>query len=259
MKQLDRRHEAQAEIARDRQLLKRMQSLLDEADARAEDYADEVGDEEADDEWKELFAMPVVEEKVVSAAGTQEPAQVQVDEPLKAPVEGVDRLTATTTIPAATTTTSTPAPAPTQPPSTLRNRHPAQQPPNQSHATTAKTTSSKPSPQTTKLQETEHSLSAQRTEQEDLTGSLLSLAGQLKASSQSFQATLDNEKSMLDRAVTGIDKTSSTMEAAGKRMGMLRKMSEGKGWWGRMMLYAWIFGLWIVAILIVFVGPKMRF
>lgn len=64
---------------------------------------------------------------------------------------------------------------------------------------------------------------------------------------------------MLDRAVTGMDKTTTTMEAAGKRMGMLRKMSEGKGWWGRMMLYAWIFGLWVVAILIVYVGPKLRF
>jgi hypothetical protein len=49
------------------------------------------------------------------------------------------------------------------------------------------------------------------------------------------------------------------MEAAGKRMGMLRRMTEGKGWFGRMMLYAWIAGLWVVAILLVFVGPKFRF
>jgi hypothetical protein len=96
-------------------------------------------------------------------------------------------------------------------------------------------------------------------EQEDLTSSLLTLASQLKSSSQSFQSTLEGEKSALDRAVSGIDRTSSTMEAAGKRMGMLRKMTEGKGLWGRMMLYAWIFGLWVVAILIVYVGPKLRF
>jgi hypothetical protein len=49
------------------------------------------------------------------------------------------------------------------------------------------------------------------------------------------------------------------MEAAGKRMGLLKRMSEGKGWWGRIMLYAWIGGLWVVAILLVFVGPKLRF
>jgi hypothetical protein len=81
----------------------------------------------------------------------------------------------------------------------------------------------------------------------------------LKSSSQSFQSTLEGEKSALDRAVSGIDRTSATMEAAGRRMGMLRKMTEGQGLWGRMMLYAWIFGLWVVAILIVYVGPKLRF
>jgi hypothetical protein len=96
-------------------------------------------------------------------------------------------------------------------------------------------------------------------EQEDLTSSLLTLASQLKSSSKTFQSTLEGEKSALDRAVSGIDRTSTTMGAAGKRMGLLRKMTEGKGWWGRMMLYAWIFGLWVVAILIVFVGPKLRF
>lgn len=85
------------------------------------------------------------------------------------------------------------------------------------------------------------------------------MASQLKSHSQTFQETLENEKDALERAALGMDKTSSTMEAAGKRMGMLRRMTEGKGWWGRMMLYAWIFGLWIVAILIVFVGPKLRF
>ena len=42
-------------------------------------------------------------------------------------------------------------------------------------------------------------------------------------------------------------------------MGLLTRMSEGEGWLGRMMLYAWIGGLWIVAIALVFVGPKFRF
>lgn len=49
------------------------------------------------------------------------------------------------------------------------------------------------------------------------------------------------------------------MEAAEKRMGLLRRMTEGKGWWGRMMLYAWIVAGWVLAILIVFAGPKLRF
>jgi hypothetical protein len=49
------------------------------------------------------------------------------------------------------------------------------------------------------------------------------------------------------------------MEVAGKRMGTLTRMAEGKGWLGRAMMYLWIFGLWIVALVIVFVGPKLRF
>ena len=49
------------------------------------------------------------------------------------------------------------------------------------------------------------------------------------------------------------------MEAAGNRMGALRRMTEGKGWWGRIRLYAIIAALWVAAFLLVFVGPKLRF
>lgn len=235
-----------------------MQSLLDEEDARAEDNDDETDEVEGEDEWKELFAKPIVEERVISTAGTRVQRDRQPEE-----VRDMEEAQISTTTTTATTTTSTPTPT-TAPSSTLRNRQPTQEPPSNPPATaTAKTTGRRISPsphhKDPKLEATEQSLSTQRLEQEDLTSSLLSLASQLKASSQSFQSTLDNEKSVLDRAVTGMDKTTSTMEAAGQRMGMLRKMSEGKGWWGRMMLYGWIFGLWLVAVLIVFVGPKMRF
>lgn len=243
---------------RDRQLLKRIQNVLDEEDARAGDYEDE-GDDEVDDEWKELFTKPVAEERVISTAGGRGPTTGQVDKGLG---DEIGETTASTT-PAATTTT-VPAPTSTSPPepaSTLRNRQPRAQP----SQPAASTTSSQPTPappsrpQPSKHQQTDAVFTAQRSEQEDLTSSLLTLATQLKDSSKSFHSLLENDKSALERAAVGIDKTSSTMEAAGRQMGMLRKMSEGKGWWGRMMLYAWIFGLWVVAILIVFVGPKMRF
>ncbi|KAJ5331498.1 hypothetical protein N7476_001281 [Penicillium atrosanguineum] len=240
LKQPDRRHEAQVEIARDKQLLKRIQGVIDEEDARADNDA-EAEDVEADDEWKDLFSQPI--EQVVPA---QAQSEVRIDQK---PDKDIKEITIPT-IP--TTNASPPAPAATTPPSTLRNRR------NQDTAQdTAKATGRNSSPN--KLESTEQALTTDRMEQEDLTSSLLSLASQLKASSHSFQATLENEKSVLDRAVTGIDKTSTTMEAAGQRMGMLRKMSEGKGWWGRMMLYGWIFGLWLVAVLIVFIGPKLRF
>lgn len=148
---------------------------------------------------------------------------------------------------AAATSTATVAPTPT-----LRNRHNNSQP-----TTTPKHTSQDQDKDQTHT--TEQALSTDRLEQESLTDSLLSLATQLKTSSSAFHASLENEKSVLDRAVNGLDATTASMNAAEKRMGMLRKMTEGKGWWGRMMLNLWIVALWVVAILIVFVGPKIRF
>ncbi|KAJ5793763.1 hypothetical protein N7457_000362 [Penicillium paradoxum] len=247
LKPLDRKHEAQAEIARDRQLLKRIQIILDEEDAKAEANQDEHYDNE-DDEWKELFSKPVIEKPTVSKNDQRAP--IFKSEPQKGTKKTeYEPVTHTPT----TTTTATPiATAPPAP--TLRNRNktnPAPPPSSETAITTGSNAAN--------LSEKEAALSTHRLEQEDLTSSLLSLASQLKSSSQSFQSTLENEKSALDRAVSGIDRTSTTMEAAGKRMGMLRKMTEGKGLWGRMMLYAWIFGLWVVAILIVYVGPKLRF
>lgn len=85
------------------------------------------------------------------------------------------------------------------------------------------------------------------------------MASALKESSKAFATSLDDEKEILDHANQGMDKNVSGLDAAGKRMGMLRSMSEGKGWWGRIMLYAWIAGLWVVALLVVFVMPKLRF
>ncbi|KAJ5901952.1 hypothetical protein N7495_002480 [Penicillium taxi] len=247
MKVLDRRHEAQSEIARDRQLLKRMQAVLDE-----ETHADEheTDDVDVDAEWNDLLAKPVTGKTITSSEPQSEVNHaINNDGAISSPLATLPSVTSTPT----PTATSLPIPS-----STLRSRtrDPSTTPALDTAMSTARTTGGKPNE---KFVSAEQAISAQRLEQEDLTSSLLSLAGQLKASSHAFHSTLENEKSVLDRAVTGIDKTSSTMEAAGQRMGMLRKMTEGKGWWGRMMLYAWIFGLWVVALLIVFIGPKLRF
>jgi hypothetical protein len=107
--------------------------------------------------------------------------------------------------------------------------------------------------------QTDAVLSHNRSEQEDLTNSLLEMAKQLKQQSIHFSQTLDSDHSVLDRVVSGLDNSSQSMDAAGQRMGTLRRMTEGKGWWDRMKLYAMIFGLWVAAFLIVFVGPKIRF
>ena len=96
-------------------------------------------------------------------------------------------------------------------------------------------------------------------ESTSLTASLLALARSLKASSAAFSTSLDADTEVLSRATEGLDRNATGMEAAGKRMGLLKRMSEGRGWWGRMMLYAWIGGLWALAVLLVFAGPKLRF
>lgn len=112
---------------------------------------------------------------------------------------------------------------------------------------------------TSALQSTERLLGAHSATQETLTSSLLSLSQQLKAQSFAFASSLEDEKTLLDRAGEGLEKNTSGMEVAGKKMGVLRRMSEGRGWWGRILMYAWIFGLWVAVILLVFVGPKLRF
>lgn len=92
-----------------------------------------------------------------------------------------------------------------------------------------------------------------------LTTSLLSLATTLKESSVAFSSSLIDDAEALTRASEGLDRNATGMEVAGKRMGTLRRMAEGRGWWGRMMIYAWIAALWVLALLLVFMMPKLRF
>lgn len=102
-------------------------------------------------------------------------------------------------------------------------------------------------------------LEADSTTQATLTSSLSQLASQLKSNSILFSEALEADKAAMSQASESLDRNADGMATAGKRMGLLRRMNEGQGWWGRMMLYAWIGGLWVVAILLVFVGPKFRF
>lgn len=109
------------------------------------------------------------------------------------------------------------------------------------------------------LQTRESHLAAQEKEQDTIKTSLLSLAQALKQSNLDFSQSLEEEKDVLDRAVKGLDKNALGLEGAERKMGTLRKMTEGQGWWGRVKLYALIAALWIAAFLLVFVGPKLRF
>lgn len=106
---------------------------------------------------------------------------------------------------------------------------------------------------------TEAILDHQRKEQEIVTEDLLRMASHLKLSSQKFGEALQEDKEELGRATEGLGKNELSLEAAARRMGAITKMTEGKGWYGRIMLYAWIYGLMVVLVLVVFVLPKLRF
>jgi hypothetical protein len=142
--------------------------------------------------------------------------------------------------------------------SELRSRKPLQASDNRSAASTTARESlfANRSKETTdpSLSKNETLLSHNRTEQENLTSGLLNLARALKESSMQFSSSLEAEKDVLKRAEGGLDKSSQGMEAAEKKMGTLRRMSEGQGWWGRMKLYVLIAVLWVACFLLVFVG-----
>lgn len=109
------------------------------------------------------------------------------------------------------------------------------------------------------LETTEELMSHNRSEQDALTKGLLGLARSLKESTVNFGASLEAEKDVMKRAEGSLEKSSLGMEAAGRKMGTLRRMSEGQGWWGRVKLYGCIFALWVFLFLVVFLGPKLRF
>ncbi|KXJ94471.1 hypothetical protein Micbo1qcDRAFT_231954 [Microdochium bolleyi] len=106
---------------------------------------------------------------------------------------------------------------------------------------------------------TEAILDHQRAEQDALTENLVRMAASLKKSSQAFSTSLEQEKDVLDATGRSLERNELGLEGASRRMGAIRKMSEGQGWLGRMKLYAMIFGMAVAAVLLVFVMPKLRF
>jgi hypothetical protein len=102
-------------------------------------------------------------------------------------------------------------------------------------------------------------LDRQRAEQEALTGSMLDIAQRLKASTKNISSSLETDKEAVGRAGEGLDRTEKRMESATGRMGVLRKMTEGEGWWGRMMLWIRIGIMFLLVLIIMFVMPKLRF
>lgn len=252
MKRVDRRSEIQTEVGRKRQTLRALEGVLRDVTVQAEAQANRDDDIEKEEYEGEGELVDISDDE--GDLNAPEKTAMEDAQPQPPPPAEEEEKEKTSRDDSATANPPT---------STFRNRGFQRQHP------TATSTSyqthdqpqpiSPPQPDRAQAQTTEQSLSTSRLEHESLTESLLSLATQLKSSSTSFHTSLESEKSVLDRAVDGLDTTTTNMSAAEKRMGTLRRMTEGKGWWGRMMLYAWILGLWLIAILIVFLGPKLRF
>ncbi|KAM3522655.1 hypothetical protein NHJ13051_005528 [Beauveria bassiana] len=232
---------------------------------------DEIDDDSSDEEDLLGGFIPTPSQSATSTAEDTDPQYTPpaIDTEPDSPILQERTMSPPSPPPAPTLATAAPtetAPAPTQTTQTLRGRHGAEK----SAASAATSHSSAraalfanrrktAAPPQTSTATAEAILDQQRAEQDALSDSILKLAGALKASSHRFSSTLEADKEAVSRAGEGMSKTEQSMEAARGRMGTLRKMTEGKGWWGRMILYAWIYGLMVGLVLLVFVFPKLRF
>ncbi|KAF2435253.1 hypothetical protein EJ08DRAFT_675638 [Tothia fuscella] len=221
-----RKHAVQADLQSKRELIKRLQIRLQELNQLEED-SDSESDDEEEDESNPSYAPA----KNASSGLDREPNDAQ---------EAAANLS-----------------------STLRNRGKGGTTAAKEGASAA-TASSSPrygntDTSNSNLQDREALLSAHRGEQESITSSLVTLAQQLRLSAQNFSMSLESEKEVVDRAGEGLDRNIGGMDMAGKTMGTLRRLTEGKGFFGRMWLYGYIAGLWLLALFVVFVMPKLRF
>ncbi|KAI5863158.1 hypothetical protein GGS23DRAFT_596928 [Durotheca rogersii] len=234
--------------------------------AAAADWGEAEGDDDEGDDEEEAG------EEVYESAALPELRQ---PDPPNLPA--LSTATSTTQQPQPTTSTSaTSAPAPaatetaTTTTQTLRARGPASQP---QHATalpdTAETTALRArlfgdrntadASAATTTATAEAILDRHRAEQEDLTSSMVAMARSLKASTHRFSSALLEDADALAAAGRGLDAGGRGLDTVAGRVGVLRRATEGKGWWGRVLLYVWIAGLALFAVLLVFVFPKLRF
>ena len=234
-----------AELAPQRARLKRLHDRLYELGQRYDD-ADDVSSESNGEDILATYCAPVPPpaDTSPSSPGRSDPSP---------PSPTAERGTASPV----TTSTGIRSRFPHAPPNatTTGSAYPAVTSP----ASPAPPPSAKEPPAAAASPTTAAALDAHASTQSDLTSSLLTLAAALKDSARAFNADLAADSATLAATEGALGKSREGMDAATRRMGVLRRMSEGRWWWGRMALYAAIAGLWVVALLLVFVGPKLRF
>lgn len=120
------------------------------------------------------------------------------------------------------------------------------------------TDADEPLPEYNNEKDLNDTLTHDQDDQEALQTSLVSLAGMLKSSAQNMHEHLEKDRSILDVTLETMDRSTANMTQTGQRMGVLRRMSEGKGWWGRVLLYFLIAALWLVAVAVMLLLPKLR-
>ena len=240
--QLSQKQSIQADLQQKRELVKQLNAKLEELNRLGEEEEDDDSESDEDDEAEES-----------NASNTQQPsyapARMDADNGLEANVDPRETLR--------TAVSDAQQQANQQ---EMRSRKPLSAADNRSAAsTTAREELFAGRKQHPDLETTDALISHNRSEQDALTDGLLGLARALKESTMSFGASLEAEKDVMKRAESSLEKSSLGMEAAGAKMGTLRRMSEGQGWRGRIKLYGCIFALWVFLFLVVFLGPKLRF
>jgi hypothetical protein len=242
--QLSQKQSIQADLQQKRELVKQLNAKLEELNRLGEEEEDVDSESESDEDD---------EAEESNASNTQQPsyapARTDADNGLEANVDPRETLR--------TAVSDAQQQANQQ---EMRSRKPLSAADNRSAAsTTAREELFAGRKQHPDLETTEALMSHNRSEQDALTNGLLGLARALKESTMNFGASLEAEKDVMKRAESSLEKSSLGMEAAGAKMGTLRRMSEGQGWWGRIKLYGCIFALWVFLFLVVFLGPKLRF
>jgi hypothetical protein len=240
--QLSQKQQIQADLQQKRELVKQLNAKLEELNRLGEEEED--FDSDSDDEG---------DEQEESNGSTQQPsyapARLDADNGLEANVEPREMLRSAVSDAQQQANQQE-----------MRSRKLLSAADNRSAAsTTAREELFAGRKQHPDLETTEALMSHNRSEQDALTNGLLGLAKALKESTMNFGASLEAEKDVMKRAESSLEKSSLGMEAAGAKMGTLRRMSEGQGWWGRIKLYGCIFALWVFLFLVVFLGPKLRF
>ncbi|KAI0104923.1 hypothetical protein F4776DRAFT_647899 [Hypoxylon sp. NC0597] len=272
-----RRQELQADLNQKREVLEQVTERFQELDDVGEDSDEDSS--EGEDLLGNIIDTPSESVESGEAADRQggddgdageqeEEEEEEADESTVLPelrISHRPRPTESATTSQKAPTTTVPAPQPTATSQTLRPRAGASQPAATDKAETTalrselfgtRTDTASPA---TATATTEAIMDHHRAEQDKLTASMVAMARALKESSHRFASSLQEDHEVLSAATTNLERNERGLGAVAGRMGMLRRATEGKGWWGRVLLYLWIAGLAVFAVLLVFVFPKLRF